>query len=92
MRESKIEAHLRRRAENAGGKCWKFTSPGLIGPPDRILMLPGGRLWWIEFKSPGNKPNAPQARRHSELWKLGQKVLVLDSIKAVDQFMDGVCK
>lgn len=89
-RESKIEAHLRRRAENAGGKCWKFVSPQLKGVPDRVLMLPGARLWFVELKAPKNEPGTSQTRRHKELWALGQKVLVLDSIEAVDQFMDGV--
>lgn len=90
MRESAIEKHLRLSIENAGGACWKFTSPGRIGVPDRVVMLPGGRIWWVELKMPENKPNSPQARRHKELWHLGQKVLVLDSIEAVDQFVKGV--
>jgi hypothetical protein len=92
MRESKVESHLRRRIEAAGGECWKFTSSGLIGVPDRIVMLPDGRLWFIELKAADGRVSTPQGRRHKTLWALGQKVLVLNTIEAVDQFVDGVTK
>lgn len=92
MRESKHESHLRRRIEAVGGQCWKFTSPGLVGVPDRIVMLPDGRLWFVELKATNGQVSTPQGRRHKTLWSLGQKVLVLNTIEAVDQFVEGVGK
>lgn len=44
MRESKIEAHLRREVTKAGGKVYKFTSPGRRNVPDRLVIWPGKRI------------------------------------------------
>ena len=88
MRESKIEAHLAKRVKEAGGLCWKFTSPNLRGVPDRAVLMPGGRTCWVELKAPGKLPNPQQMRRHIELWHRGHRVVVLDTIEAVDYFME----
>ncbi len=92
MRESKIESHFTKRWKAIGGEVRKIVFVGHRGAPDRLAMLPDGRLWWLEFKAPGKKPEDHQAREHARLWKMGQKVLVLDSIEAVDQFVEGVSK
>jgi hypothetical protein len=90
MRESKVETHLRRRWKAIGGEVRKLTWLCRRGAPDRLLMLPGGRLWFVELKAPGKTAEDHQAREHARLWAMGQKVLVLDTIEAVDQFVDGV--
>ena len=88
MRESKIEAHLVKKVKEAGGLCWKFTSPNLRGVPDRVVLMPEGRICWVELKAPGRKPSPLQQRRHIELWQRGHRVAILDSIEAVDYFME----
>lgn len=88
MRESQIEAHLRKRVTAMGGLCWKVTSPNLRGVPDRIVLMPEGRTCWVELKAPGKVPTIQQQRRHTDLWKRGHRVAVLDSIEAVDFFME----
>lgn len=87
MRESQIEAYLRKRVIAAGGLCWKFTSPNLRGVPDRVVLLPGGYTVWTELKAPGQLPRPAQQRRHTELWARGHRVVVLDSIESVDRFI-----
>lgn len=87
MRESKIEKHLSARVKEMGGLCWKFTSPNLRGVPDRIVILTLGRFCWVELKAPGKRPTVLQMRRHAELRLRGHKVVVLDSIDAVDAFV-----
>ena len=87
MRESTIEKHLCKQVVEAGGLCWKITSPNLRGVPDRLVMLTLGRACWVELKAPGKKPTALQLRRHAQLRNLGHKVVVLDTIEAVDAFV-----
>lgn len=90
MRESKVERHLKKRWEEIGGEIRKVRWLDRNGAPDRFLMLPGGRSWFVETKAPGKDAEDHQAREHARLWKMGQKVLVLDSIEAVDTFVGGI--
>lgn len=101
MRESKIEAHLRQRIEAIGGLCYKFVSPGRRHVPDRIVLLPMrdialwrgkpiGRTIFVELKAPGKKPTPGQLREHARLRELGFQIEVLDSIEAVDNFVEGL--
>ena len=56
MREKSIEQELVRAVRTAGGLCAKWVSPGLDGVPDRIVLMPGGRLAFVEVKAPGKSP------------------------------------
>ncbi|WP_413725376.1 VRR-NUC domain-containing protein [Sodalis sp. RH16] len=79
IRESAIEKHLRVEVKKAGGVAYKFISPGLRGVPDRVVLLPGGRIIFVECKAPGEKPRPEQLRQHARLYALGFDVVVLDS-------------
>lgn len=79
MRESEIEKKLKNKIESTGGLCLKFISPGMRGVPDRICLYPGGRIIFVELKSPGKKPDTLQLKRHDELRRLGFEVLIIDS-------------
>lgn len=50
--EREIEAKLRKLVKEHGGFCLKWSSPGSSGVPDRIVLLPGGRVYFIETKRP----------------------------------------
>ena len=63
MREKTIEAKLVTAAKRLGGLALKFVSPGFDGVPDRLVLLPGGRLAFIELKAPGKKLRPLQVRR-----------------------------
>ena len=83
--EAMVERRLVRVVEQAGGRCLKWAS-GTPGAPDRIVLLPGGRVLWVECKRPGARPRPLQARLHDQLRALGQVVLVLDRVlDSVDQ-------
>ena len=56
MRESQVEKHLAKRVAALGGLCWKFVSPNLRGVPDRIVVMPEGRVFFVELKAPGELP------------------------------------
>lgn len=87
MRERLIEARLVRAVNKVGGKALKLVSPGCMGVPDRIVLLPGGRICFVELKASGKRPRAIQEKRIRELRALGFSVYVLDSFQAVDRFM-----
>lgn len=78
MLERTIEQKLRLAVAGIGGMCPKFVSPGMDGMPDRIILLPGGRLAFVEVKAPGKIPRPLQVARHTQLRSLGFSVFVLD--------------
>ena len=80
MREKQIEKELVQAVKAAGGFCPKLTSPGTDGMPDRMVLLPGGHIGFVEVKASGRKPRPLQTARHRLLAQLGFKVYVLDSI------------
>lgn len=84
MLESRIEAATNAAAKKAGGRSFKWTSPGHPGVPDRIVFLPGGRIIFVELKAPGKKPTPLQVKVHQLLRSLGADVRVVDSMEAVN--------
>lgn len=90
MRESKIEKELRKQVEDIGGECWKWVSPGRRAVPDRIVLLPMQRIYFIELKAPGEEPTALQNVIHRILKRLGFDVRVIDSLEGVERFIDEV--
>ena len=89
MREKKIEQRLMKVVRQSGGLCPKFVSPGTAGMPDRIVMLPGGQLSFVEVKAPGKKTRCLQEKRHKQLQELGFRVFVLD---CMEQIPDILCQ
>lgn len=83
MREKHIEQKLAKAVKHMGGIAMKFVSPGFDGMPDRLVLLPGGRMGFVEVKTPGKAPRPLQAARHRLLRKLGFKTFVLDDEKQI---------
>lgn len=90
MRENEIEAALRKAAKKRNGMAIKFVSPGLSGVPDRLVLLPMGRIGFIEFKAPGKKLRMLQEKRKSQLEALGFLVFCLDSKEEVEVVLDAI--
>ena len=78
MREKSIEKQLVTAVKVRGGICPKLVSPGINGMPDRMVLLPGCRIGFVEVKAPGKTPRPLQTNRHRMLRKLGFPVFVLD--------------
>lgn len=87
MRESELEKEFSSLVRQAGGKAYKFVSPGNAGVPDRIVVLPGGRTGFAELKRPGAEPRKLQQLRLEELRKLGCLAEVVDSMEAAEVFV-----
>ncbi len=90
MREREIEEKLRLESQKRGGLAMKFVSPGLVGVPDRIVILPQSRLGFVELKAPGEKPRKIQVRRMEQLRKLGFLVYVLDDKEKIGEILDDI--
>lgn len=71
MPEREVERALRRMIEARGGLCLKWVCPGNNGMPDRICLLPGGRILFAEVKRPGGRIAPLQRIRAEELRSLG---------------------
>lgn len=90
MRENEIEAKLVKAVKAHGGVCWKFVSPGTAGVPDRIVLMPSGRIAFVEVKAPGEKPRPLQRVRIKFLRRLGFKVYVLDGAEQIGGIIDEI--
>lgn len=90
MREKTLEQKFAAAVRNAGGIAPKFTSPGFDGVPDRLALLPGGRMAFVEVKAPGEKPRPLQEARHRLLRRLGFKVYVLDDKRQIGGILDEI--
>ena len=90
MREKKIEQKLSLMVKKRGGICPKWVSPGFDGVPDRIVLLPVGRIAFVEVKAPGKKPRPLQIARHKLLRRLGFKVYILDGEEQIGGILDEI--
>ena len=90
MYERTIEQKFAARVKAMGGIAPKFTSPGFDGMPDRLVLLPGGRMGFVELKAPGKKPRALQLARHRLLRRLGFKVYVIVEIDQIDSLLEEI--
>ena len=90
MYERTIEQKLAARVKAMGGIAPKLTSPGFDGMPDRLVLLPGGRMGFVELKAPGRKPRPLQLVRHRLLQRLGFKVYMIDGIEQIDSVLEEI--
>ena len=90
MREQEIEKHLVAAVRKHGGLCPKWISPGLSGVPDRLILLPEGRVAFAELKAPGKTLRPLQHVRKEQLERLGFRVFVIDSIDQIGGVLDAL--
>ena len=90
MKEKAIEQKFVAAVKAAGGLAVKFTSPGFDGVPDRLALLPDGKMAFVEVKAPGEKPRPLQLARHRLLRRLGFRVYVLDGESQIGGMIDEI--
>ena len=79
MRERELEELFQKKVRQAGGRAYKFVSPGNSGVPDRLVVLPEGKIGFVELKAPGKKMRPLQEKRKRTLEELGFLVFCVDS-------------
>ena len=90
MREREIEQKFTQAVKKRGGLALKFMSPGYDGMPDRLALLPDGKMGFVEVKAPGKVPRPLQRQRHRLLHELGFHVYVLDDKSQIGGIIDDI--
>ena len=88
--ERDIEQKLVKAVKARGGLAPKFVSPGFDGVPDRIVLLPRGRIAFMELKAKGRKMRPLQVRRKRQLESLGFSVYCIDSPEQIGGILDEI--
>lgn len=81
--ERDIERKLVKAVRMAGGLALKFVSPGFAGVPDRIVLMPDGKVCFAELKAPGKMMRPLQVKRKEKLESLGFCVYCIDSVAGI---------
>jgi hypothetical protein len=94
MAEKTLEKKLRDRVKMLGGLAIKFFSSWFTGMPDRMVLMPGGRIWFVEMKDFGKQvdPRSRQSFVIKLLIKLGFQVRVINSHELLDDFLKEIGK
>lgn len=92
MNEKLLERKLRDGVKAQRGYAIKFFAPTFTGLPDRIVLKPRGRVWFVEVKTTGKQPTARQLFVHDLLKGLGFEVWVIDTQELLNQFLNEISK
>lgn len=85
--EDTIEEHLDKSVKSVNGWCVKLPGVLMPGWPDRMVLLPGGRIVFVELKRPkGGKFERLQPLIHAKLRRLGFLVMVWNTKQQINVF------
>ena len=90
LAEKEIEKKFSSAVKDLGGLAMKFVSPGFSGVPDRVVLLPGGRIAFVELKAPGKKMRPLQVKRKRQLEVLGFSVYCIDNTEMIGGVLDEI--
>lgn len=88
LTERDIERYLVRRTIEHGGVAYKWVSPGRVGVADRIVLLPGGKVWFVELKTVKGRLSPWQKLFAAEMRRMGMNYIVIRSKEDVDDFIN----
>lgn len=83
--EKVFERELSKFVEESRGMAVKLLSQFIKGLPDRMYLLPGGVVVFVEFKSAGKRPTRIQSYIHAKIRALGFLVYVVDSVESYEE-------
>ena len=78
---------MKDKVEQLGGLCWKFTSPGTAGVPDRVI-LHDGQIYFVELKTERGRRSKVQKYIHKKMREQKIDVYMIWSKKDVDSFVE----
>lgn len=87
MLEKEIEKRMREAIKKAGGRAYKFLSPGCVGVPDRIVIMPGGKIYFVELKRSGESLRPIQKQQVRRLRDLGCQVRTVAGLEEMAAFL-----
>lgn len=88
MKEKEVESILVRGVKQLGGVAYKWVSPGNVGVPDRIVVLPIGSIEFVELKTDTGRLSEVQKRQHERLKKCGVDVITLHGKEEVVTYLE----
>ena len=88
--EKTLEKKLREQVKKLGGIAIKFFSASFTGMPDRMVLMPGGRISFVELKSKGKKPTPRQSFVIKMLLRLGFRVEVISTDELLNEFLKSI--
>ena len=88
MKERDIEALLRDGVKQLGGKAYKWVSPGNAGVPDCIVILPGGKVIFVELKQENGRLTRLQKVQQETLRGMGVAAVTLRGAEDVKMYLD----
>ena len=88
--EKQIERQLREGVQKLGGIAYKWVCPGHRGVPDRIVLLPGGRIYFVELKAQDGTPSPQQLRMTHRLAGLGFSAGLVIGREGVKDFLQRI--
>jgi len=89
IKEDAIEEELVRKVHELGGRCEKVQVIGRRGFFDRLVILPGGKIIFVEVKRPRGGKFAEHQRRYAEEYKaLGAAVALIRSWEDIHRLLN----
>ena len=87
--ERDIEGKLGRVVSDRGGLCLKLDSASKKGIQDRLVLLPGARVFFVELKRPdGGRVSVLQKVRRTQIRRMGFPALVVRSAEELDKLTE----
>lgn len=90
--EKDIESYIKNQVDAMGGLFLKWVCPGNDGVPDRLVLLPNGRIIFVELKDDHGQVRPLQKYWLNRLFELGQTALVVKGMKQARLFVDLIRK
>jgi hypothetical protein len=87
--EQTLEKRICALVKERGGKAFKWVCPGCVGVPDRLCVLPGGRILFAEIKRPG-KGGVTSARQHKIIGLLQSLGCEVRRVSDIDEMINWI--
>ena len=88
--ESQLERKFCDKIKHLGGLPLKFVSPGRAGVPDRIVLMPHGKIYFVEMKSSAGQTSIIQEYVFKKFSELGFKVHIINSVESLENFLSKI--
>ncbi len=89
-RERDVEKYLRRNLGSLGCLFLKWVSPGEDGVPDRILIMPGGKICFVEVKTDTGHMTGLQMMWQRKLRKMGCSAVTVYGMTGAKELIEVV--
>jgi hypothetical protein len=88
MKEATVEQYLVSEIERRGGVAEKVRAIGARGFFDRLIVMPIGRVFFVELKRPKGGRLSPHQQQRIGLYRaVGARVALIKTIEQVDAFL-----